>query len=80
MSHILKESAKLELPIGPGIPIPDNVMEACSNIYWANTTWEYFNRLVEILKSKINTTNMDPTSNTDKNNLAKERKREEKSL
>ncbi|GFR06359.1 uncharacterized protein TNCT_415931 [Trichonephila clavata] len=58
MSHILKESAGLELPIGPGIPIPDNVMEACSNIYWANTSWEYFNSLVEILKSKISTPKM----------------------
>ncbi|GFY55242.1 hypothetical protein TNIN_321871 [Trichonephila inaurata madagascariensis] len=53
MNSMLKESAGLELPKGPGIPLPDNVMKACSGVYWSNTSWEYFNRLVEILKSKI---------------------------
>ncbi|GFV81418.1 uncharacterized protein TNCV_3210371 [Trichonephila clavipes] len=53
MNSILKESAGLELPKGPGIPLPDNVIKTCSEVYWANTSWEYFNRLVEILKSKI---------------------------
>ncbi|GFW00135.1 DUF4817 domain-containing protein [Trichonephila clavipes] len=53
MNSILKESTGLELPKGPGIPLPDNVMKACSDVYGANTSWEYFNRLVEFLKSKI---------------------------
>ncbi|GFR27183.1 uncharacterized protein TNCT_415801 [Trichonephila clavata] len=79
MSSMLKESAGLELPKGPGIPLPDNVMKACSDVYWSNTSWEYFNRLVEILKSKIvvSTNNADSLTSNVEDGSAKKRKKEE---
>ncbi|GFR15176.1 uncharacterized protein TNCT_731881 [Trichonephila clavata] len=79
MSSMLKESAGLELPKGPGIPLPDNVLKACSDVYWSNTSWEYFNRLVEILKSKIvvSTNNADSFTSNVEDGLAKKRKKEE---
>ncbi|GFR04739.1 uncharacterized protein TNCT_37901 [Trichonephila clavata] len=79
MSSMLKESAGLELPKGPGIPLPDNVLKACSDVYWSNTSWEYFNRLVEILKSKIvvSTNNADSLTSNVEDGSAKKRKKEE---
>ncbi|GFR03806.1 uncharacterized protein TNCT_59511 [Trichonephila clavata] len=81
MSSILKESAGLELPKGPGIHLPDNVLKACSDVYWSNTTWEYFNSLVEILKSKIvvstNNNNADSLTSNLEDGSAKKRKKEE---
>ncbi|GFQ88171.1 uncharacterized protein TNCT_361811 [Trichonephila clavata] len=79
MSSMLKVSAGLELPKGPGIPLPDNVLKACSDVYWSNTSWEYFNRLVEILKSKIVvlTNNADSSTSNVEDGSAKKRKKEE---
>ncbi|GFV82856.1 uncharacterized protein TNCV_1178711 [Trichonephila clavipes] len=79
MSNILKKSAGLELPKGPGVTSPDNVMKACSDVYWSNTSWEYFNRLVEILKNKIVVSNntADPSTSNVEDGLAKKRKKEE---
>ncbi|GFQ78261.1 uncharacterized protein TNCT_677191 [Trichonephila clavata] len=77
-SSMLKESAGLELPKGPGIPLPDNVLKACSDVYWSNTSWEYFNRLVEVLKSKIvvSTNNTDSSTRNVEDGSAKKRKKE----
>ncbi|GFX70539.1 uncharacterized protein TNCV_875131 [Trichonephila clavipes] len=64
MSNILKKSVGLELPKGPDVTLPDNVMKACSDVYWDNTSWEHFNRLVEILKNQIAVSNntVDPST------------------